>query len=75
MEEPEREIINPTHCAPSVEGTSNPEFKERNNGVEDLMQSAFSADLPKEECWTNSQVRFWGFGHTHWCCDIVQAGA
>lgn len=35
-----------------------------------LISSGFSTGLSKEECWLNSAVHLWAFGHTHYNCDF-----
>ena len=27
-------------------------------------------DLRNEECWSNSKVKMWAFGHTHYNCEF-----
>jgi hypothetical protein len=39
------------------------------------ISSGFSTDLAKEECWSNSAVQLWVFGHTHYNCDFEDAVA
>ena len=56
-----------THHAPTLEGTSNPQYAGSATG------SAFATELVGGPCWT-PQVRVWMYGHTHWNCDVVREG-
>lgn len=38
------------------------------------ISSGFVTDLSGEECWTNTQVAVWAFGHTHYNCDFKVDG-
>ncbi|KAK2756386.1 hypothetical protein FQN54_005278 [Arachnomyces sp. PD_36] len=38
------------------------------------LTSGFSTDLSGEECFRNSAVKVWVFGHTHFNCDFVDEG-
>ncbi|KAI0375101.1 Ser/Thr protein phosphatase protein [Pilatotrama ljubarskyi] len=65
--EPHRRIVVMTHHAPTVEGTSNPQYAGSPIG------SAFATELVDGPCW-KEQVKVWAFGHTHWACDFEREG-
>ncbi|KAI0361508.1 Ser/Thr protein phosphatase protein [Trametes cingulata] len=65
--EPHRRIIVMTHHAPTVEGTSNPQY------AGSPISSAFATELVGGPCW-REQVKVWAFGHTHWACDFEREG-
>lgn len=64
--EPHRKIIILTHHSPT---TSSRAASPANAGSQ--LSSGFSSDLSREVCWTNSNVRIWAFGHTHFNCDFL----
>ncbi|EIW64566.1 Ser/Thr protein phosphatase protein [Trametes versicolor FP-101664 SS1] len=66
-EEPHRRIVVMTHHAPTVEGTSNPQYQDS------PLTSAFSTELVGGPCW-KGKVKVWAFGHTHWACDFEREG-
>lgn len=62
--EPHRKIIILSHHSPVFRGpATNPKYAKSPVG------SGFATDLSAEECWTNSGVKLWAFGHTHFNCD------
>jgi Calcineurin-like phosphoesterase len=62
--EPKRKIIILSHHSPVFGGqATDPKH------AESLYTSGFSTDLSGEECWKNSSVKVWAFGHTHFNCD------
>ncbi|KAJ5793544.1 hypothetical protein N7457_000143 [Penicillium paradoxum] len=66
--EPQRRIVVFTHHSPTVDPRcSDP----RHTGSE--VSTGFATDLSSEECWTNSAVVAWGFGHTHFNCGFKDA--
>lgn len=64
--EPDRRIIIFTHHSPTIDVKAN-DAKYRNSEV----TSGFMNDLSKEECWKNSAIVMWAFGHTRFNCDFV----
>ena len=66
--EPDRQIIIFTHHAPTVRDTGDPKFDGQPSN------SAFATELTGQPCWKSGKVKFWGFGHTHWCCDFERDG-
>lgn len=66
--EPARKIVIFTHHSPNTkETTVDPAH------AKSAISSGFMTDLSKEECWVNSNVRLWAFGHTHYNCDFEDA--
>jgi len=70
--EPHRAVAIVTHHAPTVEGTSPPQFSAASGGL--LTKSAFATELSEEPSWNSEVVRLWAFGHTHFSCDFVHKG-
>ncbi|OCK78656.1 hypothetical protein K432DRAFT_356359 [Lepidopterella palustris CBS 459.81] len=71
QEEPQRAIVVLTHYSPTLLAAAN---DPRHVGDEAGVRSAFVTDVSAEVCWRSKSVRVWGFGHTHCCCDFVDAG-
>jgi Calcineurin-like phosphoesterase len=62
--EPGRKIVIMSHHNPVFGGpANNPKY------AKSLYTSGFSTDLSTQECWMNSRVKLWAFGHTHYNCD------
>jgi Calcineurin-like phosphoesterase len=62
--EPQRKIVILSHHSPVFGGqATDPKH------AKSLLSSGFSTDLSAEECWTNSNVKVWAFGHSHFNCD------
>jgi hypothetical protein len=68
--EPHRKIVIFTHHSPVTrDGRAvDPAY------AGSAISYGFSTDLSKEECWRNTSVRLWAFGHTHYNCDFVVKG-
>lgn len=66
-EESEREVIILTHHSP----TTDPRANDKRFPPERALNSGFRTDLSKEECWTSPVVKVWGFGHTHFSCQLM----
>ncbi|GJJ10809.1 hypothetical protein Clacol_005037 [Clathrus columnatus] len=62
-----RKVIVFTHHAPTVEGTSAPQF------IGTPTNSAFATELTKLPLW-GPPVTLWAYGHTHWSCDFERWG-
>ena len=64
--EPFRKVVIFTHHSPSTaEAVTDPVH------LKSPISSGFATDLSKEECWSNSAIQLWAFGHTHYNCDYV----
>lgn len=62
-DEPHRRIVILTHHGPSVDTRCiDPKH------MQSEVSSGFTTDLSAEECWTNSAVVAWAYGHTHYNC-------
>ncbi|KZT53609.1 hypothetical protein CALCODRAFT_519956 [Calocera cornea HHB12733] len=66
-EHPQRKIIVFTHNTPTYNGTSNPKYEGSLSG------SAFSTELANKRWW-RPPIVLWGFGHTHYSCDLNIGG-
>ncbi|KZM19022.1 uncharacterized protein EKO05_0010350 [Ascochyta rabiei] len=66
-EEPHREVVILTHHSP----TTDPRANDRRFPPERSLNSGFRTDLRKEACWTSRKVKLWGFGHTHFSCQLT----
>lgn len=67
QEEPERTVVIFTHHSPTLlEAVTDPGHKHDSAQI----SSGFATDLSKEICWSNTQIKLWGFGHTHFNCDF-----
>ncbi|KAF9697581.1 hypothetical protein EKO04_004073 [Ascochyta lentis] len=69
-EEPEREVVVLTHHSP----TTDPRANDTRFPPERSLNSGFRTDLSKEACWTSPNVKLWGFGHTHFSCQLIDEG-
>jgi hypothetical protein len=58
-----------SHWSPSTDQRS---IEQRHWGSR--ITSGFSTDLSREKCWISQKVRTWGFGHTHYNCDLLPRG-
>ena len=70
-ETPSRQIVIATHHAPSYYNTSDPRY------ASNLWNSAFATDVIDEKVskWIGKEnVRYWVFGHTHWCSEFKMQG-
>lgn len=65
--EPLRSIAIFTHHSPTTDTRT---MDPRHAGSP--VSSGFCSDLANEGCWKSESVVFWGYGHTHFNCDIVQ---
>ncbi|KAK2762064.1 hypothetical protein FQN54_001071 [Arachnomyces sp. PD_36] len=63
--EPHRKIVIFTHYSPC---TQEPAVDPAHAGSS--ISSGFATDLSNEICWTDSSVKIWAFGHTHFNCDF-----
>ncbi|KAK0117570.1 hypothetical protein ONS95_011906 [Cadophora gregata] len=68
-EEPSRKIMILTHHSP----TTSPRASDPKHGQSNI-SSGFASDLSDETCWTNSAVKLWAFGHTHFNTDYSENG-
>lgn len=67
-DEPHRRVVIFTHHSPSVDKRCT---DPKHIGSE--VSSCFTTDLSQEDCWTNSAVAAWAFGHTHYNCAFTDA--
>jgi hypothetical protein len=65
-QEPHRQIAIFTHYCPTVDERAQ---DERHRGS--AVSSGFLTDLSMQECWKNTSVITWAFGHTHFNCEFV----
>lgn len=64
--DPDRKIIILSHYSPTTDERSvDPKH------VGSKISPGFMTDLGGEECWKSKSVIYWGFGHTHNNCDLV----
>lgn len=66
-EESRREIVILTHHSPTIDIRAN----SKRFPPERSLNSAFRTNLSKEMCWTSPNVKLWGFGHTHFSCQLI----
>jgi hypothetical protein len=66
--EPHRKIVVFTHHSPV---TRDERAVDPAHAAGSAISYGFSTDLSNEECWQNTSVRLWAFGHTHYNCDFV----
>lgn len=64
--EPQRQVAVFTHYSPTLDARA---VDPRHSASP--VSSGFATDLSREECWTNTNVVFWAFGHTHFNCDFT----
>lgn len=57
-----------THHAPLMKGTSDPKYENSSDPDTKLTNHGFATNL---ESLMKPNLFFWGFGHTHWCCDFT----
>lgn len=68
--EPGRKIVVLTHHSPVTRDARAVDPAHAGNAI----SSGFATDLSGEECWTDSRVAVWAFGHTHYNCDFEVGG-
>lgn len=68
--EPQRKIVVLTHYSPIVQDSRAVDPRH----VDSPLSSGFATDLSMQECWRNSQVCLWAFGHTHYNTEFMEKG-
>ncbi|KAJ5904614.1 hypothetical protein N7504_006997 [Penicillium tannophilum] len=66
-QEPDRQIVIFTHHSP-IGG--DPRAADPRH-IHSPLSSGFATDLSMEECWRNTRVRLWAYGHTHYNVDFT----
>ncbi|KAJ5126783.1 hypothetical protein N7448_007562 [Penicillium atrosanguineum] len=68
--EPQRKIVVFTHYSPVAQ---DPRAVDPRH-VDSPLSSGFATDLSMQECWKNSRVCLWAFGHTHYNTEFMEEG-
>jgi len=68
--EPHRKIVVLTHYSPIAQDVRAVDPRHANSPL----SSGFATDLSTQECWMNSRVCLWAYGHTHYNAEFTEEG-